>query len=66
MERLVAKEVVVWKWKDDGFSTISELSFTKYSMISNVFKVSGNDDNGYEVTEGESGHTVNLREKQWT
>lgn len=52
MERLAPKEVVVWKLKD-GFSTTSQLSFTKYLMISNVFKVSGNEDIGYEVTEGE-------------
>ncbi|KAG5575977.1 hypothetical protein H5410_056111 [Solanum commersonii] len=54
MERLAAKEVVVRKWKDDGL----------YLKISKVRKVSGNGDNGYEVTEGASRHIVNLREKK--
>ncbi|KAK6786380.1 hypothetical protein RDI58_014905 [Solanum bulbocastanum] len=51
MERLVAKEVVVRKWKDDGFSPKSELLFIEYLKISKVCKVSGNGDNGYKVTE---------------
>ncbi|TMW89413.1 hypothetical protein EJD97_017215 [Solanum chilense] len=42
MERLAAKEVVVKKWKDDGFSPKSELLFNEYLKISKVCKVSGN------------------------
>ncbi|XP_049391435.1 uncharacterized protein LOC125855773 [Solanum stenotomum] len=66
MERLAAKEVVVRKWKDDGFSPKSELLFIEYLKISKVCKVSGNGDNGYEVTEGTDRHIVNLREKKCT
>ncbi|KAK6775746.1 hypothetical protein RDI58_026747 [Solanum bulbocastanum] len=51
MERLAAKEVVVRKWKDDGFSPKSEL-FIEYLKISKVCKVSGNGDNGYEAKQG--------------
>ncbi|KAH0633887.1 hypothetical protein KY284_036678 [Solanum tuberosum] len=66
MERLAAKEVDVRKWKDDGFSPKSELLFIQYLKISKVCKVSGNGDNGYEVTEGADRHIVNLREKKCT
>ncbi|KAH0782156.1 hypothetical protein KY290_001754 [Solanum tuberosum] len=66
MERLTAKKVVVRKWKDDGFSPKSELLFIEYLKISKVCKVSGNGDNGYEVTEGADKHIVNLREKKCT
>ncbi|KAH0641025.1 hypothetical protein KY290_036391 [Solanum tuberosum] len=66
MERLAAKEVAVRKWKDDGFSPKSELLFIQYLKISKVCKVSGNGDNGYEVTEGADRHIVNLREKKCT
>ncbi|KAH0763640.1 hypothetical protein KY290_019713 [Solanum tuberosum] len=66
MERLAAKEVVVRKWKDDGFSPKSELLFIQSLKISKVFKVSGNGDNGYEVTEGADRYIVNLREKKCT
>ncbi|KAK6786010.1 hypothetical protein RDI58_014535 [Solanum bulbocastanum] len=66
MERLAAKEVVVRKWKDDGFSPKSELLFIEYLKISKVCKVSGNEDNGYEVIEGTDRHIVNLREKKCT
>ncbi|KAH0697520.1 hypothetical protein KY289_015002 [Solanum tuberosum] len=65
MERLVTKEVVV-RWKDDGFISKSELLFIQYLKISKVCKVSGNGDNGYEVTEGANRHIVNLREKKCT
>ncbi|KAG5573165.1 hypothetical protein H5410_062931 [Solanum commersonii] len=51
MERLAAKEVVVRKWKDDGFSPKSELLFIEYLKISKVCKVSGSGDNGYEAME---------------
>ena len=63
MERLAAKEVVVRKWKDDGFSPKSEMLFNEYLKIFKVYKVSGNENNGYEVTEGADRHIVNLREK---
>ncbi|WMV47088.1 hypothetical protein MTR67_040473 [Solanum verrucosum] len=66
MERLAAKEVVVRKWKDDGFSPKSELLFIQYLKISKVCKVSGNGDSGYEVTEGADRHIVNLRDKKCT
>ncbi|KAK6803358.1 hypothetical protein RDI58_001142 [Solanum bulbocastanum] len=66
MERLAAKEVAVRKWKDDGFSPKSESLFIEYLKISKVCKVSGNGDNGYEVTEGTDRHIVNLRERKCT
>ncbi|KAH0737798.1 hypothetical protein KY290_036503 [Solanum tuberosum] len=66
MERLAVKEVVVRKWKDDGFSPKSELLFIEYLKISKVCKVSGNGNNGYEVTEGADRHIVNLRERKCT
>ncbi|KAG5585738.1 hypothetical protein H5410_046172, partial [Solanum commersonii] len=66
MERLAVKEVVVRKWKDDGFSPKSELLFIEYLKISKVCKVSGNGNNGYEDTEGANRHIVNLREKKCT
>jgi len=66
MERLAAKEVAVRKWKDDGFSPKSELLFIQYLKISKICKVSGNGDNGYEVTEGADRHIANLREKKGT
>ncbi|XP_015064661.1 uncharacterized protein LOC107009853 [Solanum pennellii] len=66
MERLAAKEVVVRKWKDDGFSPKSELLFNEYLKISKVCKVSDNGDNGYEVTASANRHIVNLREKKCT
>ena len=64
MERLAAKEIVVMKWKDDGFIPKSDLLFNEYLEIFKVCKVSGNEDNGYEVTEGADRHIVNLREKK--
>ncbi|KAH0751616.1 hypothetical protein KY285_004764 [Solanum tuberosum] len=66
MERLATKEVVVRKWKNDGFSPKSELLFIQYLKISKVCKVSGNGNNGYEVTEGANRHIVNLRKKKCT
>ncbi|XP_027768017.1 uncharacterized protein LOC107001440 [Solanum pennellii] len=66
MERFAAKEVVVMKWKDDGFSPKSDLLFNEYLKIFKVCKVSGDEDNGYEVTEGADRHIVNLREKKCT
>ncbi|WMV19820.1 hypothetical protein MTR67_013205 [Solanum verrucosum] len=66
IEGLAAKEVVVRKWKDDGFSPKSELLFIEYLKIFKVCKVSGNGDNGYEVTRGADRHIVNLREKKCT
>ncbi|WMV59587.1 hypothetical protein MTR67_052972 [Solanum verrucosum] len=66
MERLAAKEVVVRKGKDDEFSTKTELLFIEYLKISKVCKVSGNGNNGYEVTEGADRHIINLREKKCT
>ncbi|KAH0696308.1 hypothetical protein KY289_013790 [Solanum tuberosum] len=54
------------EWKDDGFSPKSELLLIEYLKISKVCKVSGNGDNGYEVTEGAYRHIVNLREKKCT
>ena len=44
--------MLVRKWKDDGFIPKSELLFNEYLKISKVCKVSGNGDNGYEITEG--------------
>ncbi|WMV49131.1 hypothetical protein MTR67_042516 [Solanum verrucosum] len=66
MERLAAKKVDVRKWKDDGFSPKSELLFIQYLKLFNVCKVSGNGNNGYEVTEGADRHIVNLRKKKCT
>ncbi|KAH0633672.1 hypothetical protein KY290_037108 [Solanum tuberosum] len=63
MESLTIKEVDVRMWKDDGFSIKSELLFLEYLKISKVCKVSGNGDNGYEVTEGADRYIVNLRGK---
>ena len=40
--------------------------FNEYLKIFKVYKVSGNENNGYEVTEGADRHIVNLTVKKCT
>ncbi|KAF3669419.1 putative DNA-directed RNA polymerase I subunit rpa1-like [Capsicum annuum] len=66
MTRLAEKEAFVMQWKDDQFSPKSELLYNEFLNISQVCRVIGNGDNGYEVTEGENKYIVNLKEKRCT
>ncbi|PHT56241.1 hypothetical protein CQW23_04727 [Capsicum baccatum] len=66
MIRLAKKEAFVMKWKNDQFNPKSELLYNEFLQISQVCRASDHEDNGYEVTEGEDRHIVNLNENRCT
>lgn len=65
MNRLGEQEDFVMKWTSD-FSPKSFKLYNEYMKITQICRIDCNGDNGYEVTEGDNRHIVNLRVKRCT
>ncbi|KAH0752025.1 hypothetical protein KY285_005173 [Solanum tuberosum] len=65
MNRLGEQEDSVMKWTSE-FSPKSLKLYNEYMKIAQIYRVDCNGDNGYEVTEGDDRHIVNLRVKRCT
>ncbi|XP_049372490.1 uncharacterized protein LOC125837399 [Solanum verrucosum] len=65
MNRLGQQEDYVMKWTSE-FSPKSLKLYNEYMKIDQICRVDCNADNGYEVTEGDDRHIVNLRVKRCT
>ncbi|KAH0649281.1 hypothetical protein KY285_034529 [Solanum tuberosum] len=65
MNRLGEQEDSVMKWTSE-FSPKSLKLYNEYLKIAQICRVDCNGDNGYEVTEGDDRHIVNLRVKRCT
>ncbi|WMV51879.1 hypothetical protein MTR67_045264 [Solanum verrucosum] len=63
--RLVSNEAKVRSWKGD-FSPPYMKLYNVYREIAHGCKVEFNGDFGYEVTEGDDRHTINLKDKRYT
>ncbi|KAH0715585.1 hypothetical protein KY284_008490 [Solanum tuberosum] len=65
MRRLVSNEAKVRSWKGD-FSPSCMKLYNVFRAIAHGCKVEFNGDFGYEVTEGDDRHTINLKDKRCT
>ncbi|KAH0683984.1 hypothetical protein KY289_021736 [Solanum tuberosum] len=65
MRRLVSNEAKVRSWKRE-FSPPCIKLYNVYRAIAHGCKVEFNGDFGYEVTEGDDRHTINLKDKRCT
>ncbi|XP_015167010.1 uncharacterized protein [Solanum tuberosum] len=65
MRRLVSNEAKVRSWKGD-FSPPCMKLYNVYRAIAHGCKVEFNGDFGYEGTEGDDRHTINLKDKRCT
>lgn len=65
MKRLVSNEAKVRRWKGD-FSPPCMKLYNDFRAIAHGCKVEFNGDFGYEVTEGDDRHTINLKDKRCT